>query len=136
MTSARRIIHAWSGFHAGGSIALALAFFLSAPARLSADAYLGVVRTGGSFTWGTVFLLAGLAVAAGGYHSLRSLRVSLILGGLCYFGLAATFTYAAWQFPTANLTAPVVYGWIGACHMLLALTVCGRIAREEREGLL
>lgn len=110
---------------------MALAFFLSAPSRLSGVAYTGVLATGGSMVWGTIFMLAGLGtVAAVVRNSLFAVGASFLVSALVFLGLASTFAVSAVLYDAANLTAPVIYGWMCWLH----LDVARRMFRDHRDG--
>lgn len=132
-TESRRLIRMMGAQLAGLSLALSIAFFLSNPERLSALSYLVIARTGGSTTWGMIFLFCGVAVGASCYADFRTLRLAAILASIAYTAIALTFTLTAIQYSTANLTAPVVYGWIAWSHVFLAILLTSKIHRcEER----
>lgn len=119
---------------AGLSIALALAFFLSGPDRVSALAYrILVAQTGGPDTWGVVFLFCGLLTVGASLRGLRALRLALCTSALAYLVLAGAFTLAALHYPTANLTAPVVYGWLAYAHVFFVLLITYKLNHDPAE---
>ena len=74
-------------------------------------------------------MLAGLVTGAGCYHRLKTMRLALILSALCYAALAASFGWAALNYETANLTAPVVYGWVAACQVTLVFIITATLRK-------
>lgn len=102
------------------SMMLALAFFLSGDERVSGSAYTGVVATGGADTWGMVFLLVALFLATATWQMPTKLVWGFVISSVAYGSLAATFLVSALIHSTANLTAPVAYGWLSWVHGFIA----------------
>jgi hypothetical protein len=105
-----------------------LALLLGGAQRVSATAYMVIVDTGGHVLWGAGFLALGFVLWGAGRVSLRALQWALFAAAFSYLNVAAMFAIAAWQSPTANLTAPVAYGWIALAHL-----GAWERAREARE---
>lgn len=125
------IIRGLSIQSAGLSIALSLAFFLSNQNRISATAYKVIAQTGGTTTWGVIFLFCGALVVGASWRGLRPLRVALCISALAYFCLAVAFLLAVFYYSTANLTAPVVYGWIAYAHLFSVGLVTYKLSKAE-----
>lgn len=130
--SATAILRTLAILSAGLSIALALAFFLGGDERIKAKAYWVVSQTGGSVTWGIIFLFAGALMVLSARRSFMALRVAAWVSAGAYLILAIAFTASAAKFATANLTAPVVYGWLGFAHVYYATCIGEQIALERK----
>lgn len=114
--------------YAALAVAMGLALLLGGADRVSATAYMVIVDTGGHLVWGAGFLSLAAALWWSGRVSLAALQWTLFAAAFSYLNVAAMFAIAAWQSPTANLTAPVAYGWIALTHL-----GAWERAREARE---
>lgn len=116
------------------SFSMSLAFFLSTGARLSAPAYTAIIQApGGPRMWGTLFMFAGLLITAGLAHSSRTLlqlQWSVSIASVPYLLLMTAFLVAALRFDTANITAPVAYGFIFLFHVGLSRAIYRRRKKE------
>jgi hypothetical protein len=103
------------------TLGLAVAFLISSPARVSAKAYDVITSVGGAQSWGIIFLLCAVLTGSASWHKHRTYQAgTLAVSGLSLILLALTFGIAAYRYETANLTAPVVYGWVGFLHLTYA----------------
>lgn len=117
------------GLFAVLSLLMGIVLIAGSPERISAPAYQIMHDYGGSKLWGAGFLSAGIFILVSLWLWPRwktILRWAFLYAATAYSIMAAEFTVTAVQYPNANLTAMVVYGWVAMAHVI----VSERIRRE------